>query len=55
VHRSAETNWQLDNAVLGQIVRRVFGQHQRLEVFKDLVHQTVSRFKPEGEAAVNLA
>jgi uncharacterized protein len=55
VNVSSEAGWQLDNAVLDRIVRRVFGQQQRLDVFKDLVHQTVSRFKPEGETAMNLA
>jgi uncharacterized protein len=54
VHLASEAVWQLNRAVLGQIVRRVFDQNQRLDVFKDLVHQTVSRFKPESEAAMNL-
>jgi uncharacterized protein len=55
VQFAAGAGWQIDSAVLGQIVQRVFGQHQRLEVFKDLVHQTVKRFKPEDRTAVNPA
>jgi uncharacterized protein len=52
---ATEEGWQFDTAVLGQIVQRVFGQHQHLEVFKDLVYQTVKRFKPEDRTAVNPA
>jgi hypothetical protein len=52
VYRTAESGWRLDDGVLGQIVQRVFGQHQRLEVFKNLVQQTLHRLKPEGEAAL---
>ncbi len=51
VYRTAESGWRLDDGVLGQIVQRVFGQHQRLEVFKNLLQQTLHRLKPEGEAA----
>jgi uncharacterized protein len=51
VYRTAESGWQLDSTALGQIVQRVFGQHQRLEVFKALVQQTLHRLKPAGEAA----
>lgn len=51
VYRTAESGWRLDSGTLGQIVQRVFGQHQRLEVFKNLVQQTLHRLKPEGEAA----
>lgn len=52
VHRASGTGWQLDSVALGQIVQRVFGQHQRLDVFKDLVQQTLGRLRPEGEAAI---
>lgn len=51
VYRTAESGWRLDDGTLGQIVQRVFGQHQRLEVFKNLITQTLHRLKPEGEAA----
>jgi uncharacterized protein len=52
VHRTSAAGWQLDSAALGRIVQRVFGQHQRLDVFKDLVQQTLGRLRPEGEAAI---
>jgi uncharacterized protein len=52
VHRTSSAGWQLDSAALGQIVQRVFGQHQRLDVFKDLVQQTFGRLRSEGEAAI---
>ena len=52
VHRNAGAAWQLDSAVLGQIVQRVFGQHQRLDVFKDLVQQTLGRLGTEGRTAI---
>jgi uncharacterized protein len=52
VHRTSAAGWQLDSAALGQIVQRVFGQHQRLDVFKELVQQTLGRLKPEGQAAI---
>jgi uncharacterized protein len=51
VYRATETGWKLDSAILGQIVQRVFGQHQKLEVCRDLVQQTLGRLRPEGEAA----
>jgi uncharacterized protein len=51
-HRTSAAGWQLDSAALGQIVQRVFGQHQRLDVLKDLVQQTLGRLRPEGEAAI---
>jgi uncharacterized protein len=52
VHRASAAGWQLDSAALGQIVQRVFVQHQRLDVLKDLVQQTLGRLRPEGEAAI---
>jgi uncharacterized protein len=52
VHRTSAAGWQLDSAALGRIVQRVFGQHQRLDVLKDLVQQTLGRLRPEGEAAI---
>jgi uncharacterized protein len=55
VYRTAEAGWRLDNGTLGQIVQRVFGQHQRLEVFKHLVQQTLHRLKPAGETADSCA
>jgi uncharacterized protein len=55
VHQVSESVWQLDNVALRQIVKRVFGQHQRLDVVKDLVQQTLFRFKSEVETTVNLA
>jgi uncharacterized protein len=55
VHLAAEASWQLDRTLLRQIVKRVFGQHQRLEVFKDLVHQTIKRSNAEGKVAISLA
>jgi uncharacterized protein len=51
VYRTSESEWRFDSATLGQIVQRVFGQHQRLGVFKALVRQTLHRLKPEGEEA----
>jgi uncharacterized protein len=51
VHRSAGAGWKLDSAVLGQVVRRVFGQHQRLDVFKDLVQQALGKLGAEEKMA----
>jgi uncharacterized protein len=52
VHRTSAVGWQLDSAALGRIVQRVFGQHQRLDVFKDLLQQTLGRLRPEAETAI---
>jgi uncharacterized protein (DUF697 family) len=52
VYRASESEWRLDSNTLGQIVQRVFGQHQRLEVFKNLVQQTMNRFKLGEETAI---
>jgi uncharacterized protein len=51
VYRETEMGWKFDSAALGQIVQRVFGQHRKIEVCKDLVQQTLRRLKPEGETA----
>lgn len=50
-HRVTETGWKFDSAALGQTVERVFGQHRKIEVCKDLVQQTLGRLRPEGEGA----
>jgi uncharacterized protein len=52
VHQVSKAGWQLDRVALGQIVQRVFSQHQRLDVFRDLVQETMLRFKPKEEAAI---
>jgi uncharacterized protein len=51
VYQAAEMGWKFDSAILGQIVQRVFGQHQKIEVCKELVQQTLRRLKPEGGGA----
>jgi uncharacterized protein len=55
VHRTSEVDWRLDNLALGQIVQRVFGKHQKTEVFKDLVQQTLRRLRPNQETSNALA
>ncbi len=45
VHRTSEGIWQLDGPVLGQIVQRIFKQHQRIDVLKDLAQKTLGRLQ----------
>jgi uncharacterized protein len=50
VHRATES-WQLDSTSLNRIVRRIFQTSSRMDVLKDLVQQTLRRFRSE-EAAI---
>lgn len=49
VHRTAES-WQLDSTLLNQIVQRIFKASSRMEVVRDLVQQTLRRFRSEEVA-----
>lgn len=49
VHRATES-WQLDNTLLSQIVQRIFKASSRMDVVKDLVQQTLRRFRAEEVA-----
>jgi uncharacterized protein len=50
VHRATES-WQLDSTSLNRIVRRIFKTSSRMDVLKDLVQQTLRRFRSK-EAAI---
>jgi uncharacterized protein len=50
VHRTTES-WQLDSTSLNRIVRRIFQTSSRMDVLKDLVQQTLRRFRSK-EAAI---
>jgi uncharacterized protein len=49
VHRTTES-WQLDSTSLSQIVQRIFKASSRIDVVKDLIQQTLRRFRPEDVA-----
>jgi uncharacterized protein len=49
VHRTTES-WQLDSTLLSQIVQRIFKASSRIDVAKDLVRQTLRRFRSEEVA-----
>lgn len=55
VYRTSNAGWQLDSTALSQIVHRVFQQHQRIDVIKDLVQRTLRRLNPEDGAKSNLS
>jgi uncharacterized protein len=42
-HRTSDAGWQLDSTVLSQIVQRIFQQHQRIDMVKDLAQKTLGR------------
>jgi uncharacterized protein len=42
-HRTSDTGWQLDSTALSQIVQRIFQQHQRIDMIKDLAQKTLGR------------
>ncbi len=42
--------WQLDRSLLTQTLKRVFQQHQRLEVCRELVQKTLQRCLPSATA-----
>jgi uncharacterized protein len=47
-HWTSDVGWQLDSIVLSHIVQRIFQQHQRIDMVKDLAQQTLRRLRPEG-------
>jgi uncharacterized protein len=49
VHRTNES-WQLDSTLLNQIVQRIFKASSRMDVVKDLIQQTLRRFRLEERA-----
>jgi uncharacterized protein len=53
VHCTTES-WQLDSTLLSQIVQRIFKVSSRIDVVKDLVQQTLRRFRPESVAIASV-
>jgi hypothetical protein len=52
VQPTEASGWQFDPMALGQIVQRLFQQHQRLDVFKEMVQQAGSRFRPADPVVI---
>jgi uncharacterized protein len=42
-HLTSDAGWQLDSTALSQIVQRIFQQHQRIDMVKDLAQKTLGR------------
>jgi hypothetical protein len=38
--------WMFDPTALGQIMQRLFQQHQRLDMLKEMAQQTLVRLRP---------
>jgi uncharacterized protein len=54
VHRTNES-WQLDSTLLNQIVQRIFKASSRMDVVKDLIQQTLRRFRLEEREIAPIA
>ncbi|HEY9828852.1 MAG TPA: DUF697 domain-containing protein [Stenomitos sp.] len=56
VYRPHEAGWQLDVVALQKIAQRVFSEHQRLDIVKDFVQQTLAKLQiPSSAIAVSNA
>jgi uncharacterized protein len=55
VHRTSEGIWQLDSTALGQIVQRIFKQHQRIDILKDLAQKTLGYLQSDTNTTASLS